>query len=157
MLGALFCYSTFMYRKYKKFRQLQAGRRYEYCVAQTLRWDGWEVIENGSKGINDHGIDLIATKDGVRRYIQCKGWRRDWVIHEEVVSHLLGSVAAIEGLANLSNVELYIYSPAKLDEYAEKEATKLNIHLMQMDYPKWHRRWRAYHAHKKWYKDKARS
>lgn len=78
--------------------QRQAGRRYESFIAQTLRIEGWEVDETGRNGIHDHGIDLIASKEGVRRYVQCKGWSRDKFIHEDVVSQLLGSVAAIEGL-----------------------------------------------------------
>lgn len=139
-----------MYQKYQEIKQRQAGRRYEYFVAQTLRQAGWEVIDNGSLGVNDHGIDLIASKDGVRRYVQCKGWNRDRLIHEDVVSHLLGSVAAIEGIDNLRGVELYLYSPAQLDGYSSSEAEKLNIHFVRLDFPKWHNKDRyAYHFRKR--------
>jgi hypothetical protein len=131
-----------MYDKYQNFRQRrtesrqrEAGIRYENFIAQTLRQEGWEVTENGHTGMPDHGIDLIASKEGVRRYIQCKGWKRNKFIHEDVVSHLYGSVAAIEGPDNLLGVELYIYSPAQLDSYAGAEAEKLNIHLVRLDFP----------------------
>lgn len=135
-----------MYEKYKQYRQRQAGQRYEAFVAQTLRQDGWEVIENGRTGTQDHGIDLIASKDGVRRYVQCKGWNEHKLIHEDVVSHLLGSVAAIEGIDNLQGVELYLYSPAQLDSYAEGEAERLHIHFVRLDFPRWYHQHR-YHFH----------
>jgi hypothetical protein len=135
-----------MYAKYRAYRQSQvelrqrqAGRQYEDYVAQILRQDGWQVDETGRNGFNDHGIDLIASKDGVKRYVQCKGMKRKWLIHEDIVSHLFGSVAAIEGPDNLAGVEMYLYSPAQLDSYAETEAARLNIHFVQLDYP-WHRR-----------------
>jgi hypothetical protein len=136
-----------MYMSFKRLRQRQAGKRYESFVAQTLRQEGWEVIESGLDGYNDHGIDLIANKDGVKRYIQCKGWNRNRFIHEDVVSHLYGSVAAIEGPENPNGVERYIYSPAQLDEYASDEAAKLNIHIVHLDGPKWHQRYRQYNPY----------
>jgi hypothetical protein len=133
-----------MFSQYKLYRQRQAGRIYEYFIAQTLRQDGWEVVETGRNGIHDHGIDLIASKEGVQRYVQCKGWKRNWIIHEDVVSHLLGSVAAIEGIDNLRGVEKYLYSPAQLDGYAGAEADRVDIHFVRLDYPRWPRRFRNY-------------
>src|SRR5215469_722268 len=112
--------------KYKRYRQRLAGEQYEHFVAQKLRQEGWTVDETGRNGVNDHGIDLNASKDGIRRYVQCKGLKQNRLIHEDVVSHLFGSVAIIEGVDNLQGVELYIYSPALLDEYAADAAKKLN-------------------------------
>ncbi len=116
---------------------------YEYFIAQTLRQDGWEVVETGRNGIRDHGIDLIASKDGVRRYVQCKCWKREKFIHEDVVSQLFGSVAAVEGIDNLQGVDKYLYSTAKLDSYAGAEAARLDIHFVHLDYPGWHQRLRS--------------
>ncbi len=121
-------------------KQRQAGRRYEHFIAQTLRNDGWEVTQNGLNGTADHGIDIIASKDGVKRYVQCKGWKRTKFIHEDVVSHLLGSVAAVEGLDNFAGIEMYLYSPAQLDSYATHEAERLNIQFVRLAYPEWHRK-----------------
>ncbi len=140
------------YKQRKERRQRETGKRYEYFVAQTLRKDGWEVYENGRNGVNDHGIDLIASKDGVRRYIQCKSMKPEWLIHEDVVSHLFGSVAAIEGMDNLAGVELYIYSPAQFDNYASEEAKNLNIHLVQLNYQNWYGKHSHYRHYKKWKK-----
>lgn len=135
--------------KYKEYRQRQAGKVYENYVAQLLRQEGWVVDESGRNGFKDHGIDLNASKDGVRRYIQCKGWKREWFIHDDVVSQLYGSVAAIEGTENLKGVECYIYSPAQLDSYASAEAKRLNIQFGRLDYPKWYHRPRYYRLPRK--------
>lgn len=138
-------YSKIKY--YKRHKQEQAGKRYEAYTAQTLRQDGWEVIETGRNGEMDHGIDLIANKDGVRRYIQCKGWNRYKYIHEDVVSQLYGSVASIEGGDNLNGVEMYIYSPARLDSYASAEAERLHINFVRLSFPKWFVRPNGYQQH----------
>lgn len=133
-----------MYTKLKDFRRRQAGRQYEDYVAQTLREAGWEVTDSGLDGVNDHGIDLIASKDGVKRYIQCKGWNRNKFIHEDVVSHLFGSVAAIEGPDNLKGVEIYLYSPAQLDEYTTGEVERLHMRFVRLDFPSWHYKYHPY-------------
>lgn len=116
-------------------RKQEAGAAYEIYVAEQLRRDGWQVDETGRNGINDHGIDLIASKDGVKRYVQCKGFRQTGHIYENVVSQLYGSVAGIEGTENLEGVEKYIYSPASLDPTAAAAAERLGISFVRMDYP----------------------
>ena len=116
-------------------RKELAGAAYEAHVAEQLRREGWQVDETGRNGINDHGIDLIASKDGVKRYIQCKAWRPTSFIHEDVVSQLYGSVAGIEGTENLEGVEKYIYSSALLDPTAAAEAERLGIGFVRFDSP----------------------
>jgi hypothetical protein len=132
--------------QYIRMRQRLAGQEYEHDVAEKLRQEGWDVNETGREGVNDHGIDLIASKDGVRRYIQCKGLKQTRLIHEDVVSHLYGSVAIIEGRDNLDGVELYIYSPAQLDDYAKYAAERLHINFELFDYPHtaWHHKYTRY-------------
>jgi hypothetical protein len=133
------CYSEGMYNDFKQksvgYLKMQAGKRYEKFVAETLRMEGWEVIETGQEWEFDHGIDLIASKDGVRRYVQCKGWNEDKLIHEDVVSQLFGSVAGIEGPDNLSGVEIYLYSSAQLGQYAQMECDNLHIHFVHLVLP----------------------
>jgi HJR/Mrr/RecB family endonuclease len=119
-------------------KQEQAGHRYEHAVAWTLRKEGWDVEETGRNGIHDHGIDLIATKEGRKMYVQCKGWKRWRRIHEDVISQLVGSVAGIEGFENVQFVEMALYSPAKLGDYAAEEAQRLNVQFVRMHYPRRH-------------------
>jgi hypothetical protein len=129
-----------MYDKMVDLKKRQAGKRYESNVAWSLRSEGWNVTETGLEGVNDHGIDLIATRDGITRYVQCKGWSSWKTIHEDVISQLVGSVANAVGLDNMhNNVELYLYSPAVLAPYAQAEAAKLNVHFVRMPNLSWRR------------------
>jgi hypothetical protein len=133
---------------WKSPRNLRAGPVYEALVAEQLRSEGWKVAETGQSGYNDHGIDLIASKDGTKRYVQCKGWRHSSHIHENVVTQLYGSVASIEGTDNLEGVEKVIYSPATLDDTAEATAKRLGILFVRLDFPEDS----VYAKRKKWYK-----
>jgi len=126
--------------KYKGYMQNLAGAQYEQYIAKYLRQDGWAVEEIGRNGIWDHGIDLIARKDGIQRYIQCKGWNRRKFIHEDVVDQLYGSVAAFVGRDEVDSVEKYIYSPARLDDYAQGVAGRLGIKFERVRFPR-----RPYH------------
>ena len=61
----------------------------KFCAA--LLWsEGFEVERKGGAQ-PDGGVDLIATKDGVGRLIQCKHWKT-WEIKEKVVREMLGSM-----------------------------------------------------------------
>lgn len=104
-------------------------------MAEQLRQDGWIVDENGRHGINDHGIDLIASKEGTKRYVQCKCWKSNHFIHEDIVSQLYGSVASFEGTDNLQGIEKYIFSPASLDATAQAEADRLGIVFVRLEFP----------------------
>ncbi len=110
------------------------GRKYEHFIAGLYEGWGWEVIRNGDLGIHDGGIDIIATKDGRTRFIQCKylsPWKR---IHENVVSQLYGATHAKADTYDMATVDMYIYSTANLDEDAHVMAEKLGIHF-QKTYP----------------------
>lgn len=59
-----------------KFNMISAnawGYIYEKYVGQTLEKEGWEVTYEGlNKGLLDGGIDLIATRENKKSYVQCK-------------------------------------------------------------------------------------
>ena len=132
-----------MYHKIKRRFKLQksAGNKYEFYIKWLLTKDGWEVEHTGRLGFDDHGIDLIARKAGVTRYIQCKGWSWWKLLHEDVVNQLYGAVVGLEGTNRIDNgVELYIYSPAKLTEFAQSQADHLHIHFERKGFPRWKRR-----------------
>lgn len=117
-----------------------SGERYERYIASMLRHDGWEVMEKGKYGMYDHGIDLIATKGGKTRYIQCKGWQFWKELPESVVTQLFGSVAAIEGIDNVRNAEIYVYSSAKLHPIAADTAQKLGVEFVEKRFKYFKRR-----------------
>jgi hypothetical protein len=116
-----------MYTKTKKLPKWVIGLIYERIVAKQLRKGGWEVSNRGKYGVHDHGIDLIATKNDVTRYIQCKGWDHKKSIHVDVVNQFYGSVISVTGPDDLKNVEMYIYANAHLDAYAQDVAKRHNI------------------------------
>ncbi len=47
------------------------GHEYEYFVAEYLRRTGYSQV-TVTRGSNDYGIDVLATKDGIRYAVQCK-------------------------------------------------------------------------------------
>jgi hypothetical protein len=132
-----------MYNKIKsKIRgQEQAGRRYEHYIKWLLTSEGWDVNYTGQLGFDDHGIDMIARKASITRYVQCKGWSWWKEMHEDVVNQLYGAVVALEGSEGIDRtVELYIYSPAKLSPFAQKQADTLHVHFARMSFPRWNRK-----------------
>jgi hypothetical protein len=132
-----------MYNRFKNKlkKQKQAGNRYEYYVKWFLEKEGWQVEHTGRLGFEDHGIDMIARKDGITRYVQCKGWSWWKTLHEDVVNQLYGAVVGLEGSERIGReVELYIYSPAKLTPFAQSQADALHIHFDRRDFPRWKRK-----------------
>lgn len=70
----------------------QIGRDYELFCGYRYREDGWNVTQNGiERGINDLGIDIIATKNGFTHIIQCKYWSQHKEIHENIICQLYGT------------------------------------------------------------------
>lgn len=53
-------------------------QQFEVLVGEAFRRRGYSVEENGLGGA-DGGIDLILTKDGRRKMVQCKQWRSQQV------------------------------------------------------------------------------
>lgn len=47
------------------------GHQFEYFCADTLKKNGFENVEV-TQGSGDHGIDILAEKDGITYAIQCK-------------------------------------------------------------------------------------
>ncbi|NBH15355.1 restriction endonuclease [Lachnospiraceae bacterium] len=47
------------------------GHQFEYFCADILKKNGFENVEV-TQGSGDHGIDILAEKDGISYAIQCK-------------------------------------------------------------------------------------
>lgn len=66
----------------------EKGDRYEAYIAGIYRKRKYRVIENGKeKGRLDGGIDLIAIKDNIVIFIQCKDWNENnshKITHENI-------------------------------------------------------------------------
>ena len=62
------------YRRYVRrlaLDNISSGREFELYVANLLRQNGFENVEN-TRASGDYGADVIAEKDGVSYAIQCK-------------------------------------------------------------------------------------
>jgi Holliday junction resolvase-like predicted endonuclease len=114
-----------------------AGRRYEKHVAKTLNREGWTVHRNYKYKLHDHGIDLIATKGKIERYIQCKARKQSSNVHVNTVYQLYGAVMANADRATNNEIQMHIYTSSKLDPYAAAQAEKLGVRVERVNFPKW--------------------
>lgn len=55
---------------------LMEGHEFEYWCASLLRKIGFSNVEV-TQGSGDHGVDILAAKDGIRYAIQCKCYSKD--------------------------------------------------------------------------------
>lgn len=122
-----------------KLRRKKIGRRYEYYVAWLMRGQGWEVAQRTNLGVDDEGIDIIATKDNRTAYVQCKGWSVRKPIHENIIDHLYGSTVYQVGADNLDQVEMMLFTSSILTEHALQHADKLGVTVIHESYPIWRR------------------
>lgn len=63
---------------------------FERWCAARLREQGYAVQHVGAQG--DHGIDLIAQRDGERTIVQCKRWNSSKTIGESHIRDLYGAM-----------------------------------------------------------------
>src|SRR5262249_32566918 len=125
-----------MWRHYKLHnrhhkRQVAIGRKYENHVGYKLEKDGWDVDYRGKHyGKYDRGIDLIATKGEVARYIQCKARDLGHGLREDVVNQFAGSVEAMSGERIGGNLEAYIYTTVEPTAVAYDFAKRHGIKIV---------------------------
>jgi hypothetical protein len=92
---------------------------YEHLVAAVLTGEGWDARVTPAS--YDHGIDVLATRDGVRLAVQAKMYGVGRVVNEEVV--LLSY-----GAARLADcTEVMIVTNGKLTADAQRAADKLGV------------------------------
>lgn len=70
----------------------QVGRLYERYIGYRYEQEGYKVSYFGAtEGHEDLGRDIIAVKGTQHLIIQCKYWKRDKTIHENVICQLYGT------------------------------------------------------------------
>src|ERR1700726_4245518 len=55
---------------------------FEWLVGELFRREGWNVRETGHQESADGNIDLVLTRGGLRRIVQCKRWN-SWLVGVE--------------------------------------------------------------------------
>jgi restriction system protein len=79
-------------------RRLSPSQFEEWC-ADRLREQGHRVTVVG--GQSDHGIDLIAERDGSRMAVQCKRWFGIRLVGEPQVRDLLGAMQHVQATTGM--------------------------------------------------------
>lgn len=64
--------------------------QFEKLTAYILRLEGWTVDRRGGAA-PDGGVDLIVSRGGAKKVVQCKHWK-NWKVKENVVRELVGSM-----------------------------------------------------------------
>lgn len=133
----------------------QVGRDYEMACAFKLRSLGYEVEEFGIKnGVHDLGRDLIAMRrlaNGICQclIIQCKCWKKERPVRENVIFQLYGTYISylienkLDSIDNNEDIKVYpvlmIPSFSTLSEVAKEACKRLNIIIKtqdHIDYPR---------------------
>ncbi|MBU4459856.1 MAG: restriction endonuclease, partial [Verrucomicrobia bacterium] len=93
--------------------------------------DGWSVEYHGAEhGLEDHGIDLIATKPARVVLIQCKRWRAEKLIHERHVLQLAANaILRREQEPQGTRVYAKLVATCGFGDYAVKCASALGVAL----------------------------
>lgn len=125
----------------------EAGMEYEMYIGYVLRKDGFYIRQFGiENGINDLGRDIIAEKahlDGSRTIyiIQCKRYRQDRPIHENVVCQLFGTTLEYQINNKFYNAKVIplLVTTTVLSDTAKKFADRLGVLVKENieigDYP----------------------
>ncbi len=127
----------------------QIGRDYEMCCAHYLEQRNFGVCRNGiEKGFEDMGIDLIATRQSApgcfeTYVIQCKCWKSDRPIRENVIFQLYGSYILYELQYRQSKNSLFLNSItpvimapdfSQLSDTAKLICNRLRIKIVQLPF-----------------------
>jgi hypothetical protein len=122
----------------------QIGRDYERYIGYLFEKDGWDVAYKGIEmGLSDLGRDLIITKQGQVKIIQCKCWAQHKAIHEKHIFQLYGTtieywISELDGghnsqqllfddILSQNPVKAIIYTSTTLSDDAKKYAKVLGI------------------------------
>lgn len=81
-------------------------QEFEHFVAKILRWNGYAV--KVTPPTNDEGKDIIAKKNNISYYIECKHWKEDSQVGREYLEKLIGA-AARDGIRNVIFVTTSAY------------------------------------------------
>lgn len=120
----------------------EIGRDYEIYIAYRYRQDkGYKVEQIGiNKRKEDHGRDIIATKDNVVLIIQCKCWSNTTIVRENHIFQLYGAMIEykITHNSNLIVKAVFITSTIVSNEaklYAKELGVTIKENIKMGKYP----------------------
>lgn len=69
-------------------KNIEKGRKYEEYIGNIFTDKGYSVVMHGLiKGAKDSGVDLIAQKDDIAYFIQCKFYEKSTLEHDKVIAN----------------------------------------------------------------------
>jgi Restriction endonuclease len=99
------------------------AEEFEWLVGETFRREGWSVRETGSQHGADGNVDLVLTRDGARRLVQCKRWS-SWLIG-------VNEVRAFAGTLHREQVrDGVLVTFSGFNEHAIREAGRIGLELI---------------------------
>jgi len=122
----------------------QIGRDYERYIGYLYEKVGFHVEYHGiDLGYEDLGRDLICTRDGDIRIVQCKYWGAHKILHEKHVCQIFGTVAAYKAqykeqdqykerdLFAKRKISAWLYVSCAASPTAKEFAKMLRVHLVE--------------------------
>ena len=125
----------------------QIGRMYERFVGYEYEQKGYKVSYFGAvNGMEDLGRDIIAVKGYQHLIVQCKYWKKERPIHENVICQLYGSTVRYridhsekDLFGEKYDVHAVLVTSASCSEMARDFAKYLNVEIFEgkkyEDYP----------------------
>lgn len=119
------------YLNKKKKSLWEIGISYERYIGYIYETKGYKVIYNGAlNGFKDLGRDIIAENLDEILIIQCKYWKKERIIRENVVFQLYGTMI-LKQLNTNKRVKGILVTTTTLSEEAKKIAKYLNIQIRE--------------------------
>ena len=105
--------------------RLLTASEFEWLVGELFRREGWEVTETGRQDGPDGNIDLVLTRDGERRIVQCKRWA-SWLVGVNEIRAFGGTLMREEMPGN----DGIFVTLSDFSEQAREEAKKTGVMLI---------------------------
>ena len=116
----------------RKKSNWEIGRDYERYVGYKYERDGYVVSYQGIvEGLADLGRDLVCTRGGEAKVIQCKRWSAQKEIHEKHVFQLFGTLTAYKIDHEDDAAEAVLVTSTKLSPRARQFARELAIEVRE--------------------------
>jgi hypothetical protein len=116
----------------KKKTRWEVGRDYERYIGHEWENRGFAVRYQGIvEGFEDLGRDLIATKNGTVKVIQCKYWSEHKTIHEKHIFQLFGTVTAYRVDHPTETATGVFVTSTRLSERAKQFADMLDVEVQE--------------------------
>jgi hypothetical protein len=111
---------------------VEIGIAYEEQVAFDLAMKGYTIRYDGILfGVEDRGVDLLATYGEETLIVQCKCHSILKPIRENVITQLYGTVEAYRRRTRRDLVIGVVYTTSSLDSFATETAEALGVEVVQ--------------------------